>query len=73
MNYIYFLLNGNREEKVKFIFEMIALKKSEFDYEDLVKFYIIVNRDEDTIQSFLSEEDDFEEREMANIVFTMMH
>ena len=40
----------------------------------MVDFYKMVNEDDESIDSFLSEDErsDIEEKEMANIVFAMM-
>ena len=73
MRYIFLLLEGNRKQKSAFIFKMIAFKKkSSFNIDDLTKFYVLVNKDDDIFESDNEESDDSEEIAMARTVFGMM-
>ena len=69
MKYIFLLLEGDKFKKTEFIFKMIALEKSSFNYQDLTKFYFMVNNDDEN--AFFGENNE-SEKEMTNIAFKMM-
>ena len=70
MKYIFLLLEGTKEKKSKFIFDMICIRKKDFfEFEDLFDFYRIVNYENE--ENFLNE-DFLEEEDMTRIVFGMM-
>lgn len=77
MNYIFLLLDGTKEEKAMYIFKMIAQKKTdEFDLQDLIEFYKMIDYRDDqnsSIQSLIEErmEDDY--GDMSKAVFSVMH
>lgn len=68
------LLNGNQNEKSKFIFDIITQKKTDrFSKNQLFDFYKLMKEDEeDFFESISEEESGGEEQEMANVVWALI-
>ena len=75
MKYIFLLLDGTKEEKADFIFKMITFSdKEEFDIQDLIEFYLMVNLD-DKFDGESHRNIDLEKEqaeEMAKVVFEIL-
>lgn len=77
MHYIFLLVDGSKEEKARYIFKMIARKTNEeFDLEDLMGFYKMIDYRDDlnnSMMSFIEEKQEIEYEEMAKAVFIVMN